>query len=67
MTIYEELKPIVEKYGYQDVRDAVDEMWEEYEEVEAYEEELEPYDDERFGCHDDMGFNPYMGCYDYDC
>lgn len=24
--------------------------------IEAYEE---PYDD--------MGFNPYMGCYDYDC
>ena len=56
MTIYEELKPIVEKYGYQDVRDAVDEMWEEYEEVEAHEE---PYDE--------CGFDPYMGCYSYDC
>ena len=56
MTIYDELKPIVEKYGYQDVRDAVDEMWEEYEEVEAYEE---PYDE--------CGFDPYMGCYSYDC
>ena len=54
--LYEELKPIIEKYGFQEVRNAIDEMWDEYEEVEAYEE---PYDE--------CGFDPYMGCYSYDC
>ena len=24
-------------------------------------------DDEPAGIDDDCGFNPYMGCYDYDC
>ena len=53
---YDELRKFIEKYGYEEVMRMVNSLYEEYEEVEAYEE---PYDE--------CGFDPYMGCYSYDC
>lgn len=35
-------------------------MWCDLEEVEESEEDYEPD-------YDECGFNPYMGCYDFDC
>lgn len=39
------------------------EIWEEEDEVEWDEEEPEDYEDDV----DETGYNPYLGCYDYDC
>ena len=51
-----------------EVENISDELAEEYEEYEEKDEE----DEEEYDSYEDsgdieMGFNPYMGCYDFDC
>ena len=46
---------------YEEALEILSEIAEEEEEEDEDEDEIpDDYDDE-------MGFNPYMGCYDYDC
>ena len=40
--------------------------WEE-EEVFAFDEDEDSYEEEYDDSFDECGFNPYLGCYDYDC
>ena len=40
--------------------------WEE-EEVFAFDEDEDTYEEEPDDSFDEWGFNPYLGCYDYDC
>lgn len=54
---------------YEEAQEILREIAEEDEEAESlyaeYDED-DVLDDYEYG-DDDMGFNPYMGCYDFDC
>lgn len=54
---------------YEEAQEVLREIAEENEEAESlyaeYDED-DVLDDYEYG-DDDMGFNPYMGCYDFDC
>ena len=54
---------------YEEAQEVLREIAEEDEEAESlyaeYDED-DVLDDYEYG-DDDMGFNPYMGCYDFDC
>lgn len=54
---------------YEEAQEVLREIMEEDEEAESlyaeYDED-DVLDDYEYG-DDDMGFNPYMGCYDFDC
>lgn len=54
---------------YEEAQEILREIAEEDEEAEslyAEYDENDVLDDYEYG-DDDMGFNPYMGCYDFDC
>lgn len=54
---------------YEEAQEVLREIAEEDEEAEslyAEYDENDVLDDYEYG-DDDMGFNPYMGCYDFDC
>lgn len=54
--------------GAPEPEDYPDEEWyEEEEEIFEEEEDEESDDDDYEDDVDETGFNPYMGCYDYDC
>ena len=54
---------------YEEAQEVLREIMEEDEEAESlyaeYDED-DVLDDYEYG-DDDMGFNPYLGCYDFDC
>lgn len=54
---YEEAQEVLRKIAEED---------EEAESLYAEYDEDDVLDDYEYG-DDDMGFNPYMGCYDFDC
>lgn len=54
---YEEAQEVLHKIAEED---------EEAESLYAEYDEDDVLDDYEYG-DDDMGFNPYMGCYDFDC
>ena len=58
------------KIGIVEVADIPDNVATEYAEYEETDEEYDEDDAEDDYCEPDdleLGFNPYMGCYDYDC